>query len=410
MSSERAFERLRAADPVPQPLLAEELRADSDVLLSAITERMQTMQIQEEQYVRTSPPQRPNVWLVAAAIALVVVAAVALANLANNSPEPVATTMATEFVANPLPTLDQWAEAMNEGDLDGALALLSSEASCDLPTGSVDTCEDHLGYLIAIGTHFEKTSCREAVPYRCFFDLTSQLHATMGYPDYSLPMMPEVSLDENGHLVADFFGNINTNTPYIPLDAADLWAFMREDYPELNIGLPFGPDPYTAEAGEAAMEAATRLNDPERVIGALHNILSVYAASGIARCSTQDGTVACQALVDFFEAIGATLDFECAIEPASNGEIPCALELDSMIHDALGGGPSQGDMTVVYRGGRTQALSVEVLFAADPAVHGSFMEFAVARPALADGETGRPLWTADTGAAWVAAAEEFASG
>lgn len=115
-------------------------------------------------------------------------------------------------------------------------------------------------------------------------------------------------------------------------------------------------------------------------------------------------------MVDFLEAIGATLDFECAIEAASNGEIPCVLELDSMIHDALGGGPSQGDMTVVYRGGRTQALSVEVLFAADPAVHRSFMEFAVAQPALADGETGRPLWTADTGAAWIAAAEEFASG
>lgn len=407
MRGDFAFERLREANPVPEPIRLDEAVTDRAALLTAITERKNEMQTQENDRVATRPPAGPRRWLVAAAVAVVVLAAVSIIALLVRPDNTVATTIPSpETEANPIPILDEWVDAMNQGDLEGALAVLSPEASCDLPFGEVDTCRDHLGYLIAIGTHFEKNSCGESPPYRCGFDLTSELHATMGYPNYALPMNPEVSLDGDGLLVADFFGSIPwETTPYMPADSRDIWSYMGPKYPELRVG-QFGPSPYTAEAGEAAMDAARELNDPDAVVERVDMLLGRYGAPA-QQCTTQDGNRFCPDLVAFLEAIGATFDLDCG--SASDGQIPCALVVDSDIHQTLDSGPSTGDMTINYRGGRAWTLDVDLWFSADTDVHDAFMAYAESQPGLVNESTGRPIWTAESGPSWVQAAREFAA-
>jgi hypothetical protein len=408
MTNELAFERLREANPVPEPGSLEQVTSDRDVLLALVMERTETMQTQEHEKVATAP-RRPNGWLIAAAAAAAIVVTVGLINLIDQPAETVATTVPVEDEANPLPVLDQWVDAMNQGDLDGALAVLSPEASCDLPFGGLDTCEDHLGYLVEIGTHFEQLSCRESSPYRCSFDLTSELHAVMGYPDYTLPMNPTFTLDDDGLLIADFFGNIPVSKPYIPSEAVDIWGYMQPKYPDLNIGPQFGPDPYTAQVGVAVMEAAREINDPDRVVEQTLNPLSRFSPAGIRTCSTQDGDLQCRDLLEFLEAIGSQLTFECDTASIVDDTISCVVTVDSEIHRTLGSGPSSSEMSLEYAGGRAQRMSMTVLFSADPVVHEAFIEYVRAGgdPALVN--NGRLRLNADNGPLWVAAAEDFAA-
>lgn len=421
MSEQETLRRLIEANPYPGGV---GLRSSSpsDAVISLIEERTRTMATKEDIRIpgeaRKTPGRGP---LIAAAAFVVVLLGVAVGLLVSAGDEPdgndpaidppeetVATTVAADTEANPLPVVDQWVAAMNEGDLEGALAVLSPEASCDLPSGGIDACRDHLGYLIEIGTHFEESSCVESPTYRCNFDLTSELHATMGYPAYTLPMFPTFTLDEDGLLVADFFGNVPVTRPYIPLEAVDLWAYMQPKYPELNIGQPFGPDPYTAEAGVAVMEAAREINDPVRIVEGLQNILGVYAASGIDTCTTGDGNKPCSELLDFYEAIEAGLDLQCDTAAASEDEIPCVLTVDSAIHRALGSGATTEDVTVSYRGGRARGLALEVRFSTDPEVQETFVEFARTQPGLTLANNDRLRFSAETAPLWMAAAEEFA--
>lgn len=411
MTHDLAFARLREANPVPEPLQLDVASTGQDALLASITERTARMQTQEQQQ-REIQPKRPNGWLVAAAAAAIVIVALGLINLVGETQEPVSTEPPTESLTNPITVADQWVDAMNNGDLQGALSLLSPETSCDLPTptGDVESCEQHLGYLVAIGTHFEKSSCRESAPYRCNYDLTSQLHATLGYPDFSLPMPTVFTLDEDGLLVADFFGSIDTATSYYPTESGELWGVMRSMFPNMEIDITFGPRIYDHDAGVAAMEAARALNDPDKVVTQLSNILALYATSGITQCAAQDGSRDCTNLVDFLEGIHATLSLDCDTAAANDGQIPCEVTIDSAIHETLESDPSSGAMTITYRGGRAQAFSMDVLFAADPDVHSSFMDFARSQPGLFSENTDRAVWTAETGALWLTAAAEFVRG
>lgn len=411
MSEGTLLQRLRDANPYPHPEDLMEIQRDKTLLLAGIDERSRSMSVQQSppKPKMDHPRRRSSRHLVAglAFASIVLVVGVAMVAMVGD-PEPAVTGSTIDAVQNdPLPLVEEWVDAMNRGDLAAALAVLSPETSCDLPNTSPETCEQHLGYLIAIGTHIEKETCRESPPYRCSFGLTSQLHATLGYPDYSLPMRPELSLDGNGLLVADFFGNIDTSTPYFPTEGGDLWGFMRPDHPELDITLPWGPDPYDERAGVVAMEAAREYNSPERVLQALQNTLDVYAASGVRQCISEAGSD-CDAYTDFLEGINARLTWNCDPTRASGGVIVCPVTFDSDIHQAIGSGGAVGEITVTYRGGRAQIVEFALPFAAEAPTQDAFLAYAESVDGLFS-DNGRPVWTAESAATWIAAAQDFAA-
>jgi hypothetical protein len=86
MTNELAFERLREANPVPEPGSLEQVTSDRDVLLALVMERTETMQTQEHEKVATAP-RRPNGWLIAAAAAAAIVVTVGLINLIDQPAE-----------------------------------------------------------------------------------------------------------------------------------------------------------------------------------------------------------------------------------------------------------------------------------------------------------------------------------
>lgn len=303
-----------------------------------------------------------------------------------------------------------WVAAVNEGDLDAALADLSPDASCDLPVGAFETYEDHLGYLVAIETHIEVRDCRETPPYRCSFSFTSGLHATLGYPSYALPVTTEFALDDQGLLMGDFFSAIDPQTPYFPRESGDLWDWMRPNYPELNIGPTFGPELYDAEAGVAAMEAAREFNGPERIIDQLQGALTTNSLAGVGQCSTGGLSTNCSDLSAFLRSINAQLVLGCDPSTAGAGTITCPVTFDSDVHRALGSEPSGSEMTIVFRGGKAQAIELVLTFAQEQTVNDQFMEFARTVDGLVGESSGRPVWTGETGPGWVAAAEAFVSG
>ncbi|HVR77610.1 MAG TPA: hypothetical protein VMS99_04380 [Acidimicrobiia bacterium] len=329
----------------------------------------------------------------------------------NDEPElvaptdPVPSTVVSEV--DPRPLSAQWVEAMNQGDLEGALAILSPEASCDLPAGSLVTCQQHLGYLIAIGTHIETRSCREEPPYQCSYGLTSEFHAALGYPDHSLPATTEIGVDQAGLLVADFFGTIDTSSPYWPSEGGDLWGWMQSEYPEMTIHRTFGPDPYDESAGVAAMEAARRFNSPERIVQQIQLSLDSYASSALRQCATQDGPVECTPLMNFLKAIDAELRLECDAVTTEPGVITCPLTIESGIHQALDSEASTSEAVIEYRGGLTQSLQMEIRFADDPAVHDAFVAYA----ATVDGlfQEGELIFDGDSGRSLLDAARDFSA-
>jgi hypothetical protein len=412
MSEHVILKRLREANPVPDPASLREASPDDAILLTAIDERSRSMSTQQAPPIPPPPTdlKRRRPLLIAAAFAVVTIligAAIVLG--VNDEPEvvapndPVPTTVVDGV--DPRPLSAQWVDAMNQGDLEGALAVLSPEASCDLPIGSGETCQQHLGYLIAIGTHIETRRCGEEPPYRCSYGLTSEFHATLGYPDHSLPATTAIEVDEEGRLVADFFGSEDASTPYWPSEGGDLWGWMQSEYPGMTIHPIFGPDPYDEAAGIAAMEAARRFNSPERIVQQLQLAFDSYASSGFRQCATQEGPVECAPLVNFLKAIDAQLGLECDPATAEAGVITCPLTIESGIHQALGSGASTGEAVIEYRGGLTQALQVEIRFADDPAVHDAFVAYA----ATVDGlfQEGELIFDGDSGRSLLDAARDF---
>lgn len=411
MSERTLLQRLQDANPYPHPEDLLEAQREQTQLLADIDERSRSMSVQQ------SPPRpetdQPRRWSrrnlvagLAVAMTVLVVGFVVVA-MVGDSDTAVTSSIPDVVQGDPLPLVDEWVDAMNRSDLGAALTVLSPETSCDLPNTAPETCEQHLGYLIAIGTHIERETCAESPPYRCSFSLTSQLHATLGYPDHSLPMRPEVGLDGNGLLVADFFGNIDTSTPYFPSESGDLWSFMRSDYPELNITLPWGPDPYDEVAGVAAMEAAREYNSPERVLQALQSTLEIYVASGVRQCISEAGSE-CAAFTDFLKGINAQLTWGCDPAMARDGVITCPVTVDSDIHRAIGSEPALGEITVTYRGGRAQVVEFALPFAAEAPTHDAFLAYAETVDGLFTGN-GRPVWNAESAAPWIAAAQDFAA-
>ena len=359
----------------------------------------------EEGPVDGSPPDRPRAWVVAAAIAAMALVAVGLLVTLDRSRWPVAGSSADRTMA----MADAWVDAMNRGAVEEALDLLSPEAVCDLrtPTGDVETCEQHLGYVAAIGTHFERRSCRDTAPHRCSYDLTSDLHATLGYPNHTLQMNVVFGLDERGLLVADFFGGADTSNAYYPGEAGQFWVWLATENPDMAVDFDFGPDVYDAKAGEAVMAAAQSFTDPSRVATLMQTALDERDASGMLQCGTPDGSRACSDLVAFLGGIDADLDLECDTAGVIDFTIPCEAAMDSAIHRALGTGPSLTELTIHYRGGGARGFEFDLRLAGDEERHDELLEYARGHPEL---HGARPVWNAQSGPAWVAAAEELAEG
>lgn len=411
MSERALLQRLRDANPYPHPEDLLEAQRDKTLLLADIDERSRSMSVQQSPpKPETDQPRRGTNRNLVAGLAFamtILVVGVAIVAIVGDSDPAVMDSTPDAVQGDPRPLVDEWVDAMNRGDLAAALAVLSPETSCDLPNTGPETCEQHLGYLIAIGTHIEKETCRESSPYRCSFGLTSQLHATLGYPNFSLPMRPELSLDGNGLLVADFFGNIDTSTPYFPSEGGDLWRVMEADYPELNITLPWGPDPYDERAGVAAMEAAREYNSPERVLQALQSTLEIYVASGVRQCMSEAGSE-CAAYTGFLKGINAQLTWDCDPATARDSVITCPVTVDSDIHQAIGSEPANGEITVTYRGGRAQVVEFALPFAAEAPTNDAFLAYAETVDGLFN-DNERPVWTAESAATWIAAAQDFAA-
>jgi hypothetical protein len=402
------FRRYAQLDPASSQDVLPDWSSLAPVLLEAIDERTRPMQTRP---TKTRPPavKRPRFKgpLVAGAVFALVVLIIGVAFILSQDDVQPDVIDAPETTA--LEQGDRWAEAMNRGDLDGALALLSPEANCDLPVGEVETCEQHLGYLVAIGTRFEKTSCTEVEPIRCFYQLTSDLHSTLGYPEYSLPMDTAFEVDDSGLLVADFFSTAPvTSYSYWPDEAGDLWSFMLPDHPEIVIDRYFGsPNHYDQALGIAAMDSAARFNDPARIFTEFQTSLDRGFLPSVppARCALPEGTVDCNSLFEFLLSISAGVELNCDYTAAAADTLVCPLTIDSDIHSALGSGPSTTEGTVTYRGGRLQGLTLDLVFSDDPAVQDAFMVFASAQDGLFSGDV--PSYSEETGPAWLEAAREF---
>ena len=401
------FRRYAHLDPASSKDVLPDWSSLAPVLLEAIDERTRPMQTQEIKPAAPAGrgPRLRGPLLAAAVFTLVLIVAGVAYVLLRGDAEPDAIDGAPN---SPIDVLDEWTDAMNEGDVDNALSVLSPEAECSLPVVAPVSCEQHLGYLAAIGTHFEKQSCTAEAPYICSYGLTSQLHATLGYPDYELPMSAEFTLDESGLLVADFFGTVDVTTPYWPTEGGELWSFMIPDYPELNLDGVFGPEIYDRAAGVAAMEGARSFNDPVRIVSEFEDTLrsGFLPSRSPVDCRIDGGPVTCTPLLEFLVGIDAELGFECDGEAASSDRIGCTATIESDIHSALGSGPATAEASFLYRGGRVIAFELSGLpFADSPGVHEAFVAFAAGEEGLV--RDGDAVLTGETAAAWVEAAGSY---
>lgn len=159
------------ANPIPDPGNPPVTVVTAAAVLLELEDRSGTMQTQEP--ITTTPPsQRRRNGLIAAAAAFLVVliagVAIVLASATGDETTPITeppttvTTVApTTTVAAAVPTREEavagWAAVTNDGDLDAALAWLADDVECFVPGGP--TCDDFLGYLIAIDAEIVFTEC-----------------------------------------------------------------------------------------------------------------------------------------------------------------------------------------------------------------------------------------------------------
>jgi hypothetical protein len=362
-----------------------------------------------------SPPRRR--WaLVAAAVAVVVLVGGLIYLVADpgdsspaDDPAPPTTTPADPSVIEPPSeaALAELTAAMDLGELDDVLAVLSPESNCALPGGGSEreTCEQQFGFLLAIGGFLEP-SCER--PDLCRLTFGSELHAVMGYPDGRLPIPFE--LDGQGR-VAVRFDKAPVERPFVGTgdDTGRLWVRLGQMRPDLDVSANFGPALYDREAGEALMAAATALNDPASVAAALQTAFDEQYLYNPGRCVTQDGSRNCTSLFEFLYAIDA--DIQLACQSATGDTVPCSVTMTSDLHAALGSEPTITPAEIVIRGGVVTSLTLEVRFAADPDVNDAFLAHAATVDGLFEqlGSGTRPLLTAESAPAWLAAAQDYAA-
>lgn len=364
---------------------------------------------------------RKRLTLVAATIAAVVLLIVALAISredrdgvpADEREVPTGPTVPDDesgdaSVPNPeaVAIASRFASTVGSGDLDAVLAMLSPESDCNVPVGRVaESCEQHWGYLLAIGTDLEVRRCDDAVPARCALDFRSALHAEMGMPDYSLPGY--VFVVDADTVISDFT-EIPISRAYMGTLAAGarLWSHLGAMRPDLDVDNTYGPDPYDREAGEAAMAAARDLTDPVKVVAAFQRSLDEHFLPSVIpeQCATQSGTADCVALLEFLYALDADIDLDCG-EP--DGEtVTCRATMTTALHEVLGSSPTVTTAVIVQHAGNVGELELELRFHDDPSIDEAF----IAHAAAATGTfhtNGTPIYGAPSAPAWLAAAASF---
>jgi len=358
------------------------------------------------------PPRR---WpLATAAAALVVTGGVILAlgrGDGDRNAEPAPTTeTAPADVRSTAEILANLVGAVETGDPDTVIDMLSPESDCDVPgPGSpVESCGQQVAYMLAIGGRLE-ARCGERDLDSCSLWHTTAAHAAMGYADEWLPL-PFV-IDGDG-LVALRLREIPVRA-YVGSDAdtGRLWAQLREMRPDLRV-TNFGPEPNDAESGAAVLAAAQQLNDPARIVAEFEADLDQrrLPSDPPRTCRVSLGTPRCRDLLEFLFALDADVDLAC--DTARDGTVPCTLTLTSELHEALGSEPTVMSADVSYRGGVIIALELDLRFSADPDANEAFFEYAMTADGLFRelGASGLvPVFTEESAPAWLDAATLFAA-
>lgn len=314
----------------------------------------------------------------------------------------------------PAPSLqekaNQFGTFINSGDLESGLEMLSAESNCDAPAPdsfSVETCEQHWGHMVAMGADVRFEDCSETTG-QCYMTWGSELFEIMGYPDHRLAAWIPMSIDEAGLLVVDMFSGIPETGSFMPdRSVVPLYDYLQENRPDLRVSSISGPDPKDYEGGLALMEAARFVNDPQRIITNLESALVEIPPILPRFCESGSALIPCRDLFQFLQNIEAEVGLECDVSTAADGTIRCPVSMTSAIHDALGSGPSSTEAIIEYQAGMVRKLTLDIQFAADPLLHEEFIEFARSNDLLYQGE--EPVYTEDTAADWIAAAETFAS-
>ena len=302
------------------------------------------------------------------------------------------------------PLVADFIDSVNSGDVEAAMGLIDTEASCATGLPGSENCGDFWGNNIGIGGQISFSNCEGVTGLfeeRCDLEMTSELHSVFGYAEFSPGGAVLLRTDNDGRLIP--FPRINPSGAFLdPSGTADfrLWEYMAENYPELNVNLNFGPNPYDYESGLAMLAAATTLNDPVRL---LREVEEGLAAGGRFRVLVNN-----DAFSGFLDEVSAVIDFECAGQESIDGEASCPATVMTDIHAALGQGPTQLDVGLKAQGGDLKGLDLDLTFFDDLDEHDVFIEFA---RSIGVGFTnaGEPIFNLISAPEWVSAAAEYAA-
>ena len=171
-------------------------------------------------------PARPG-WLVAAAVFVVVLIIGIVAALLTGSQDEVPVVDTT-----PEGVTEALTSAINDGDLEAALALFAEEAQCVGP--GLPTCEDLFGFLIAVDGFVVLNECATNVePYLvCDGYLHTPIHEVLGISIEGLaaqPNFPPGLIVEEGKII-----QFNFMTPFTGDPAMDdvLWSRLAVIEPD----------------------------------------------------------------------------------------------------------------------------------------------------------------------------------
>lgn len=234
-TSEPAFERLEAANPLTDTTRYEPARADAIAFLRGIEEEpMDVLRL------TTSPktPQRPAYRRLIAVAAFVAVLATSatVAFIAgggeSTSGANVSTSMtsgaplADSAVEEPAP-LAELRTSVNAGDAAAAASIHTEEDGCDrFFTTGFETCADWYAFLVGIGTQVTATDCLVELDggrVACQWTIESDAHRILGINSVEWKST-RVGIDGWSAVQPD--GNLFTGTAGFAALDADLWTLV----------------------------------------------------------------------------------------------------------------------------------------------------------------------------------------
>lgn len=371
-------------------------------------------------------------WVLVAAATIAAAVAGALFLLARDDESPVVVDPAPTSSPAPEPTgrrpvaeiLDELAAAFEDGEDGDVLALLSPESDCDVPVpgGPRETCEQAVGFMLAIGARLDPR-CNRDDPGDCSRSaIGSEVHDVMGHPDQTIPL-PFV-IDDDG-LVEIRLGEANVFRAFVGTggDTGRLWMALRDLRPDLSVSAQWGPLLNDREHGEALLEAAYALTEPVAIVESFESFIDrqLQPSHPPVRCETQFGRTDCAGLFDFLYALAADIGFDCSTSPdgtaapaaVDRDSATCTVSITSDIHAALGSDPTTVPAAFSFRAGLIREFTFELRFAADPDVDDAFIEQAMTVDGLfrqiGASDQLTPVFTEESAAAWLAVAADFAA-